>query len=269
MGIGFDVVVVTSISDEWFNATGIDNGDDETDSFDGAGHSVEENLSLATWHSSDPKVWLTESAFASAHESLTIDAICSYCYGVVSASGYVRYEKTGRYEYECYFNEDSIITRFDCTPGDTEYITCADGTTLLTRLCNYQHSWINDIADCVNCDISKNPSRYRVCDDGSKVGTHMCVDGTWVPIANKCIEDEPDTDEPDDGIPPGDEVPDDEPDTDEPSGDIPNGDDDIPPGDEYQPKSEIATDLSSIFGDIKPTYIILAVIGIIILGFLT
>jgi len=51
---------------------------------------------------------------------------------------------------------------------------------------------------------------------------------------------------------------DDEPDDGSPSGD-----------DEYPPKSELAIDLSSLFGDIKPVHIIIAVLAMIFLGLLS
>ena len=61
-------------------------------------------------------------------------------------------------------------------------------------------------------------------------------------------------------VPPDDDEPDDEPDPGEPDDYIPPVDDDT---------SELATDISSIFGDIKPIYIIIAAIAIIILGLLS
>lgn len=178
--MGFDVVVVTSISSEWFNAIGIDNGDD-IDNFDGAGHSVEENLSLATWHSSDPKVWLTESAFASARESLTIPTIANYCHGVVG-SGYLRSERRGRH-YVYYFNEDAIIREF-CVHGDVKTKTCEDGSKVVTHQC-IPPDFVATGDTCETC-VRLAAKRTKTCLDGTTIATHDCVDGKWVATGAEC-----------------------------------------------------------------------------------
>jgi hypothetical protein len=68
----------------------------------------------------------------------------------------------------------------------------------------------------------------------------------------------------------GSDTPNDTPDDDEHIDDDPTDDEptyeDIPTDEEYPPKSQVATDLSSIFGDIKPIYIIAAIIALILLG---
>jgi hypothetical protein len=46
-----------------------------------------------------------------------------------------------------------------------------------------------------------------------------------------------------------------------------DGTDDETDGDEYEPKSQVATDLSAIFGDLDTKWIIIAVIALIILGY--
>jgi hypothetical protein len=48
-----------------------------------------------------------------------------------------------------------------------------------------------------------------------------------------------------------------------------DGTDDETDGDEYEPKSQVATDLSAIFGDLDTKWIIIAVIALIILGILS
>jgi len=62
--------------------------------------------------------------------------------------------------------------------------------------------------------------------------------------------------------PPPDDETDDEPDPGEPGDEY----DDIPTDEEYPPKSQVATDLSSLFGDIKPIYIAIAIIIMLLLG---
>ena len=100
---------------------------------------------------------------------------------------------------------------------------------------------------CENICIGADKYSQVCAKEGVDAGN--CILGTLIEENSvECGYVPPDDDEPDPGEP----------------------DDYIPPvDDEYPPKSELATDLSSIFGDIKPVHIIIAVLAMIFLGLLS
>ena len=108
--MGFDVVVIEAIDDEAYAATGIVNGDDP-EYFTGVGHTLSENLRIACSNASDHKAWLTSTAFDQLSDIR--DEVYNKCYGVVTDNGFTKCEKVYRHHYACYFDESSIIMRFN------------------------------------------------------------------------------------------------------------------------------------------------------------
>ena len=108
--MGFDVVVIDAISDGGFQAMGINNGDEHPDIFTGVEHSLSRSLDAARHSSNDRKVWLTETAFTEV--SSIIDEVYVKCHGIVTDSGYYYCNEPRWHEYECYFDETSIVSRF-------------------------------------------------------------------------------------------------------------------------------------------------------------
>ena len=122
--MSFDVVIVQAISDDGFQAEGINNGTGPVEIFYGVENSILANLKLAQASASDGKVWLTESAFANVSDIL--DEVYKRCHGVVKDRGYDYCNKVRRHEYECYFNEDSIVKRFSGETPPTLSFTCTE-----------------------------------------------------------------------------------------------------------------------------------------------
>jgi len=70
-----------------------------------------------------------------------------------------------------------------CEHGAKEYIPCADGTRVMTKIC-IPPNWYDTKSDCEHCTPSG--SRTIICPDGVEMTSHRCVDGVWVAIDNPC-----------------------------------------------------------------------------------
>ena len=218
-----------------------------------------------------PTCYITESVYTFLTDD-EIESCRSKIRGIVPNS----YVKTWTYT-DCTFRcrtvycrgfKDGLISRPLPLPDPCAGVTCEDvciGADKYSQVCAKEGA---DAGKCVFGEIIEanyfgcpgyvppdpcegivcepdcfgTSNKYEtVCDEG------ICVIGAMIEENSvECGYVPPDDDiddEPDDGIPPVD--------------------------DEYPPKSELATDLSSIFGDIKPVHIIIAVLAMIFLGLLS